>query len=110
LNHGQIVASGPIDQLLSGHDGVVYSLQVKGFVEGLKDRLENIPWIAHTRTTQNNGTQFWEISISDETKAEANLLRTVLANPKIIVTEFTRKKYELEEVFMEIVKGDNRDR
>lgn len=110
LNHGQIVASGPIDQLLTGHDGVVYSLQVKGFVEGLRARLENIPWVTHTRTTKNNGKQFWEIGISDETKAEENLLRTVLANPEIVVTEFTRKKYELEEVFMEIVKGDNHDR
>jgi len=30
----------------------------------------------------------------------------VLADRNLTVTEFSRKKYELEEVFMEIVKGD----
>lgn len=110
LNNGQVVASGPIEKLLNSHEGVVYTLKVKGLVTGLKEKLENIPWVADFSLEQKNGTHSLEISINDEAKAETNLLRTVLESPEIIVTEFTQKKYELEEVFMEIVKGDNNDR
>jgi hypothetical protein len=48
--------------------------------------------------------------VNDETAAEAELLRLVLEDKRIVVTEFSRKKYELEEVFMEIVKGGSNDR
>jgi len=47
--------------------------------------------------------------VSDEDMAEDNLLRTVLENPVVTVIEFSRKKYELEEVFMEIVEGTDDD-
>jgi len=44
--------------------------------------------------------------VSDEAAAEKDLLRYLLADPAVTVAEFNRKKYELEEVFMEIVRGD----
>ena len=50
------------------------------------------------------------VSVSDEAAAEARLLRHVQENPQVTVTGFSRKEYELEEVFMEIVKGDSNGR
>jgi hypothetical protein len=43
--------------------------------------------------------------VNDLAAAEKNLLRCVMADPDVTVAEFSRKKYELEEVFMEIIKG-----
>jgi ABC-2 type transport system ATP-binding protein len=107
LNRGQIVASGPIETILNGKDGVVYSLTVKGSPNGLSERLSGLPWVSNTVVTQINGSSFWQVSVSDETAAETTLLRHILADEKLTVTEFSRKKYELEEVFMEIVEGDS---
>jgi ABC-2 type transport system ATP-binding protein len=106
LNRGQIVASGPIEQILNGQDGVIYKVAFKGKPDGLGERLADLPWVTHTTVAQHNGTSTWSISVSDETAAESALLRHILADPVTTVTEFSRKKYELEEVFMEIVKGD----
>lgn len=106
LNRGQMVASGPIEQILSGKDGVVYSLTVKGAPNGLGERLAELPWVETTTVAQRNGASIWQVGVSDETAAEANLLRHVLTDQRVTVIEFSRKKYELEEVFMEIVKGD----
>lgn len=109
LNRGQIVVSGPIEQILNGKDGVVYSLVVKGTPDGLGKRLAELPWVTHINVSRRNGTSIWQVSVSDETAAETNLLRQVLADMQMMVTEFSRKKYELEEVFMDIVKGEGND-
>ncbi|MFN2233347.1 MAG: ABC transporter ATP-binding protein [Anaerolineales bacterium] len=109
LNRGQVVASGPIEQILSGKDGVVYTLAVKGKPAGLEQRLADLSWVTHTQISQRNGTSTWQVSVSDQAAAERQLLRYVLSDTMVTVTEFRRKKYELEEVFMEIVKGSNHD-
>lgn len=111
LNRGQVVVSGPIEQILSSKDGVVYSVTLKGGgSNGLGERLAELPWVAHTTVTQRNGTSMWQVSVSDEAAAEMHLLRSVMADPTVMVTEFSRKKFELEEVFMDIVKGDGNGR
>jgi hypothetical protein len=51
----------------------------------------------------------WQISVSEEAVAERELLRQVLADPAATVVAFNRKRYDLEEVFMDIVKGDGHD-
>jgi ABC-2 type transport system ATP-binding protein len=109
LNNGKIVASGPIQQILNHKDGVVYSLQVKGNDDDLLEKLPNITWVTNVKFTPHNGTHIWEIGVRNEEEAEKNLLRTILENPEISVTEFSKKKVELEEVFMDIVKGDNNE-
>jgi ABC-2 type transport system ATP-binding protein len=106
LNRGQLVTSGPIEQILKGKDGVIYTLAIEGPRNGLGERLAALPWVVHTTVAQHNGTSVWQINVSDEGAAKKELLRYVLADSSVTVTEFTRKKYELEEVFMDIVKGE----
>jgi ABC-2 type transport system ATP-binding protein len=105
LNQGQLVASGPIEQLLNGKDGVVYTLGIKGQRYGLDERLATLSWVSNTTMAQRNGACVWQISVNDEATAEEELLRYVMADPAVTVTEFNRKTYELEDVFMDIVKG-----
>ena len=106
LNRGQLMASGPIEQILNGKDGVIYTVALRGNPDGLGKRLGELPWVAQTTVAQHNGTSVWQVSVRDEEAAEKDLLRAVLADPTVTVAEFSRKKYELEEVFMDIVKGD----
>jgi ABC-2 type transport system ATP-binding protein len=112
LNRGQLVASGPIEQLLGGQDGVVYTVTVKGAVDGLGARLAVLPWVTQTTAARapHNGAATWHVGVSDEGAAEAGLLRHMLADPHVTVVEFSRKRYELEEVFVDLVKGDNHGR
>jgi len=110
LNHGRLVACGPIEQILNGKDGVMYTLAIKGEPERVEKRLASLPWVTHTSKARHNGTTTWQVSVNDEEAAEAHLLRHVLEDRQISVTSFNRKKYELEEVFMDIVKGDGNGR
>ena len=106
MNHGKLVASGPIDQVLNRENSVVYSLILKDEIDGLGFRLAKLPWVKQSTLVRKNGTSTWQVSVSDECAAEKDLLRYVLADPKVTVSEFKVKKYELEEAFMDIVKGD----
>ena len=105
LNHGELVTCGPIAQILNAQDGIVYSVTTKGYLQSMERQLLKQDWVTHVGLVHNNGFSHWQISVSDEAAAEANLLRQVLHDPQVTVTAFSRKKYELEEVFMNLVEG-----
>jgi hypothetical protein len=45
------------------------------------------------------------VSVSDQPAADSGLLRSILAGTDVVVTKFGRKQYNLEEVFLKLVKG-----
>jgi ABC-2 type transport system ATP-binding protein len=105
LNHGELVAQAPIDELLSGSGGVVYRLQIRGADEATRKRIQAQPWVASLTEQPVNGHVAWSVCVTDEAAAESQLLRMVQADPEVTVTEFGRQKYDLEEVFLNIVEG-----
>ena len=107
LNRGQLVACGRIDQILSAKDGTVFTITVKGSTGRIEERLQQLSWVTQASAARQNGATTWQVGVSDEAAAEAHLLRHILADEEIVVTEFNRKRYDLEEVFMDIVQGDN---
>jgi ABC-2 type transport system ATP-binding protein len=105
LNHGELVADGPIESLLAGSGGTVYSIKTKGDPEVARSALSDQNWITNIQIAEQPGSVNFFVSVSDETAAEEKLLRLLLADEMTIVTEFGRKKYELEEIFFDIVEG-----
>jgi ABC-2 type transport system ATP-binding protein len=105
LNQGELVAQGPIEELLAGGGEPVYTLSLKGDARRARSRIEALPWVSGVREVAHNGFVTWEISVTDDQAAEAQLLGHVLAGEALVVVEFSRKKFELEEVFLNIVEG-----
>ena len=106
MNHGQLVAHAPIEELLAGKDGIVYSLIVKGDGQSVKTRLSQQAWIKSVTVKSSNGSTALQVNVTDADVAEAQLLRLILADTNATVSEFGRKKHNLEEVFLGIVEGD----
>ena len=105
LNHGELVAYGPIEELMAGSSGVVYSIRFEGDAERAHQRLSEQPWVSEIQTTHQDGDTRWAVSVSDEKAAKEHLLRVLLSDENLLVTEFRRREYELEYVFMNIVEG-----
>jgi ABC-2 type transport system ATP-binding protein len=114
LNHGELVAQGPIEELLAGGGEPVYTLSLKGDGRRALARIKALPWVSGVRAcacgpgageAAHNGSVTWDISVTDDEAAEAQLLGQVLAGEALTVVEFSRKKVELEEVFLSIVEG-----
>ncbi|HTP10959.1 MAG TPA: ABC transporter ATP-binding protein [Anaerolineae bacterium] len=108
LNKGQLVAQAPIEQLLAGGSGsTIYVMALKGDVTQAQQRVTAQPWVANLVAKPDNTHIGWQVTVTDEAAAEEQLLRLILSDPQINVLEFGRKKYELEEVFLGLVEGND---
>jgi ABC-2 type transport system ATP-binding protein len=105
LNHGELVAQGSIEDLLAGGGEPVYTLSLKGDGRRALARIKALPWVSGVHEAAHNGIVTWEIGVTDDQAAEAQLLGHVLDGEALTVVEFSRKKVELEEVFLSIVEG-----
>src|SRR5215207_5408673 len=76
LNKGQLVAHAPIEELVAGKDGIVYSLIVKGDGQAAKTCLSQQAWVTSINVAPNsNGHTGWLMNVSDETIAEKQLFK-----------------------------------
>jgi ABC-2 type transport system ATP-binding protein len=111
LNHGELVAQAPIEELLAGSGGVAYTIVTRGNLNGTEARVSSQPWVSGVKVTPSeDGYAHWVIGVTDAAAAEAQLARLIVCEGQVVLTEFGRKKHELEEVFMNIVEGSNHGR
>jgi ABC-2 type transport system ATP-binding protein len=109
LNKGKLIAQAPIEELLAGSEGLVYTLTLSGDTQKAYTRLEAKPWVTSiTERTERNRT-LWVVDVNDDSVARKQLLRTLLADDGVDVLDFGLKQYELEEIFMKIVEDDSND-
>jgi ABC-2 type transport system ATP-binding protein len=106
LKQGQLVAQAPIEELMAGKDGIVFSMTLTGDGKTAQARIAGQSWVTSVAShAQDAGTRL-QIRVTDEKAAQAQLLRLALVDEDTTITEFGRKKYSLEEVFLGIVEGD----
>jgi ABC-2 type transport system ATP-binding protein len=107
LNGGELVAQASIDELLTGSSGIVYTLEIEGDATEAQTRVENQSWVSSLSVSAVDGLTQWQMAVTDEKAAKAQLLRLALADEQVTVMSFGRKTYELEEIFLNIVEGAN---
>ena len=105
LNHGKLVASAPVEELLAGSQGTIYSLVIEGNAGPAQERVRSQAWVADIEAVTGDSETTWQVAVTDEAAAKDQLLRLVLSDEQITVTHFGQKTYELEEIFMNIVEG-----
>jgi ABC-2 type transport system ATP-binding protein len=111
LNHGKLIAEAPIGQLLAGGGGgsTIFTITLKGDLLEAEHMVQSLPWVKTLTPAAKDGATTWQVSVTDEAAAEAQLLRRVLADQRVTVTDFGRKTYDLEEVFLSLVEGSNKN-
>jgi ABC-2 type transport system ATP-binding protein len=110
LNKGALVAQGPIEELLARGQAAAFTLTVKGDSAAVQARLQGQPWVTNIETVSKNGSVTWRIAVSDPDVAEAQLVPLALSGGGVTVCEFGRNHWNLEDVFMNIVKESNHGR
>jgi len=108
LNRGALVAHGPIEHLLNGGDHTVYTVTLDSAptdaLAATHARVSTLPWVTGMETLHRNGATTWQIGVTDEHTAKAQLLRHILSDARVTVTGFAQKKHELEEIFMNLME------
>ena len=107
LNHGRLVAEGPIETLLSQSGQTTYTVKLQGDTQRALERLRNVPWVSSIETVQQNGALTLAVSVSDEEIAQQRMLRLLLEDQALTVHEYRPRQANLEEVFLSIVEEDD---
>jgi ABC-2 type transport system ATP-binding protein len=105
LNHGELVAQAPLQELLTGREGTTYNIVMEGDVSAAQARLESLPWVSGIKVMPLETQTTWQVSVTDEAAAKSELFRMLVCDEHVCVLEFGRKKYELEDVLLSIVEG-----
>jgi ABC-2 type transport system ATP-binding protein len=107
LNRGELVAEAPIQELLAGSGKVVLRVETRGDIQQIRSMLASQPWVSTVQVEQSDGRAEWQVSVSDAKAAEDQLLGLIMSVPGVNVTSFCQSKYDLEEVFMNLVGGNS---
>ena len=106
LDRGIMVAKGNVDNLLAGSEETIYLVNLKGKTDPVYKIISEQSWIKNIDIgTKREQTQ-WQITVSDDDIAEEKLLRLILADKNVRVIDYRIKKYELEEIFLQVVEGE----
>ena len=105
LNNGALAAHGPIATLLNGGQGIVYEMNVQGDVARAKAIAEAQAWVTNVETIPQKAVTQMLVTVTDETAAQTQLLRLLMADEQLVVTDYGRKAFKLEEIFVNIVEG-----
>ncbi len=106
LNKGRLIAQGSIKEIMGAKEGIVYSVKLEGDESKVEKNISAQPWVTEVEVNvEENSTQF-NVHISDGQVAKTKLLRLFLADEKTNILEFGMKEYDLEDAFIELVKGE----
>jgi ABC-2 type transport system ATP-binding protein len=105
LNHGELVSQGTIEELLAGSDSVAFLVKFRGEPGMLQETISRRPWAQGIQQTATAKGHSWIIRVSEPEAAENELFRLLAAEKGIVITEYRRKAYELEDVFIQIIEG-----
>ena len=107
LNKGVLIAEGSIEEILSNKEGTIFSAKVQGDISKVKPLVASCEWISNIHTTQLTEKDKFlvEITVSDEEQAEKYLLRELMKDSSLAISDFRRQEYDLEDIFMKKVEG-----
>lgn len=108
LNKGQLIAQGSIEDVLNNREeGTVFRVTVQGDISKLKNQLALQKWISNMNITQlsDKSDYLLEITVLDDEYAQKNLIRELTKDNDLIICDFRRQEYELEDVFMKFIEG-----
>ncbi len=108
MREGVAISEGPIAALLDG--GSTYQVAARhpggvGALVGLRQTLEHQEWVVRVSGAAEQGSLQLEVDVSDTDRADAGLLRLLLQDRELVVDSFGRRRYELEQAFIELMQG-----
>lgn len=106
MNKGELLAMESIDALLDGSVGSYY-LKVKGDSTRLGELVRAQPWVSGLSIDRSGSTSTLTVIVNNDEVSEESLLRLAVADSGLRVTEYGRKRCELEDAFMNLVELSN---
>lgn len=107
LARGRRVAQAPIQELLMAKEAPTFVAEVRGVDDEARADIERLPWVRSVHVSASERGTAWRVTVTDVARAEAELLRRLLRDPAAAVVEFRRVAFDLEDVFLDLVKEES---
>ncbi len=107
LARGRRVAQAPIQELLMAKEAPTFLVETRDVDDEARGDLERMPWVRSVHLSESARGASWRVTVTDPDRAEAELLRRLLRDPASAVTEFRRVAFDLEDVFLDLVKEEH---
>jgi ABC-2 type transport system ATP-binding protein len=104
LAGGEVVAHGPIDELLASPTSA-WTIRLDGTLDEARARLAAEPWVADIRAHPRGNQQVWTVQVTDDAAARSEMLPLLVSHEEIDVVEFHPSDRTLEDAYLDIV-GD----
>lgn len=106
LNQGHLVAQAPIGELLAGSGHTTYTIELAGAVDAARRRVAGLAWVLSLDEEPiGRDAVRWQVAVGDDGAADTLLARTILADEGVRLQSFGRRRYQLEDVFMNLIEG-----
>jgi ABC-type uncharacterized transport system ATPase subunit len=89
--------------MLAGTGETVYTVTLRGDAAGAYAQVNEQSWVSGITASEHGRQTVWEVSVTDEAAAEDQLL-SLLVSAGLKVSDFGRKEYALEDIFLSIVE------
>ncbi len=108
LNQGELIAQGPIEELMKGKGGTFFTLRFRGNATDADSKLSTQPWVIGIEKATSDRDNIWNVKVNDEKTAEESLVGLVQSKDTPVL-QFGKKTHSLEEIFMGLVEGDKNE-
>lgn len=88
LVNGEIIAQGPTAEVLKHPDMLIFEVTLKGNTSVVHQQLSDVSWIANIETFAHRNSNKWRVAMQNMPNAENALLRAILADRSLTVTNF----------------------
>ena len=109
LNHGELAAHGDITTLLRGGQNSVFTMDVQGDVARAQAIATSQAWVTNVETIPQGEITQMLVTVTDETAAKTQLLRLLMADEALVVSNYGRKSVKLEDIFVNVIEGGKND-
>ncbi len=112
INHGKMVVSGKIDEIMNGNEGS-RPVKLKGYIDGLEkqesdERVSSILLEQPDVTKVKQMEDEFEVYFAGDDRKMAELLKRLI-DAGISVSHYYREKDDLESLFLNITGGDDHE-
>ena len=73
------MAQAPIEELMAGSQGTIYSLVIEGDAGSAQERVRSQAWVTDIDVLTGNNETMWQVAVTDEAAAKDQLLRLVMS-------------------------------
>jgi ABC-2 type transport system ATP-binding protein len=107
LYKGELITQGPIEEILADQKGVIFKVSVQGDISKIKTHLLDLEWVKNVNIKEQIGIDAskLEIEVTDSEIAQKQLMRELMKDPTLTVTDFSQQERELEDIFIMKIKG-----